>query len=131
MCSGYESKVLSIKVVCSGHQLEPDQPQLTDLPTGFGGTPFIHLTEFAVNMCTRTSSSRKQSSRFFAHIVVELVAHLRFRRSRPPGTGAEVLFAERAVGAVLEEARAPRHRRLDDLVSDHRQNVTGHRSVHS
>ena len=56
-------------------------------------------------------------------LVIEVVAHQRLRRGGPPRAGAEVLGDEAAVGAKLEVARPLGHRRFDDLVADHEQQV--------
>ena len=64
-----------------------------------------------------------------SYLVVEFVSHLRLGRGGPSSAPAEVFLDERPVRAVFKEARAPRHGRLDDLVSDHQQDISRHGGI--
>ena len=109
-------------------------------------TPIAILREnpgfFLMNSCRL--QAQKSSERGFAnpgkknpttfttkssYLVVEFVSHLRLGRGGPSRAPAEVFLDERSVRAVFKEARAPRHGRLDDLVSDHQQDIPRHGGV--
>lgn len=49
---------------------------------------------------------------------IQGVRHLRLWSGRPPPALAEVILDQRAERAVLEEPRAPGHRRFDDFIAD-------------
>src|SRR4051812_22791666 len=58
-----------------------------------------------------------------ATLMIERVRHERLRRGSPARPSAEVFLHQAAISAKLEIARALRHRRLDDLVAYHEQDV--------
>ena len=63
-------------------------------------------------------------------MVVQLIAHLRFRGSCPLGTLFEVLLNEWAIGTVLKVPSSPGHGSFDDLVTNHKQEVPGNQLLH-
>ena len=52
-------------------------------------------------------------------VIEDVVGQLRARGRGPARAAAEIILEQPAIGVALEIARAPRHRRFDDLVPDH------------
>ena len=63
------------------------------------------------------------------HLIIKLIPHQRFGCCGPAGTIAEVFFDERSVCAVFKETTAPGHRRFNDFITNHSQDVAGHCSM--
>lgn len=64
-----------------------------------------------------------------AHLIVQFISHGGFWSSRPFSTFSKVLLDQRSVGSVLKEAGPPGHRSLDDLITHHQEDVSGHGSI--